>query len=104
MAAEAQGLGQALGDEFRLSQPGLLDWLERTFPNTPPKAHRFVGEMEEHAKAFAAQGLTPKMMEGAAVFYRMMAATPIGKETPEEAPARSAAEVAAELAKALKKG
>jgi 3-hydroxyisobutyrate dehydrogenase-like beta-hydroxyacid dehydrogenase len=104
VAAEAQGLGQALGDEFRLSQPGLLDWLEKTVPGTPPKAHRFVGEMEEHAKAFAAQGLTPKMMEGAADFYRMMAATPIGKETPEEAPGRSAAEVAAELAKALKSG
>lgn len=104
VAAEAQGLGQALEAEFRLSQPGLLEWLERTFPGTPPKAHRFVGEMEEHAKAFAAQGLTPKMMEGAADFYRMMAATAMGKESPEEAPTRSAVEVAAELAKALKTG
>lgn len=104
VAAEAQGLSEVLGDEFRLSQPVLMDWLERTFPKTPPKAHRFVGEMEEHAKAFAAQGLTPKMMEGAADFYRMMAASAIGQETPEEAPARSATEVAAELAKALKTG
>lgn len=104
VAAEVEGLGQALGDEFRLSQPGLMDWLESTVPKTPPKAHRFVGEMEEHAKAFAAQGITPKMMEGAADFYRMMAATPMGKETPEEAPARSATEMAAELAKALKTG
>ena len=58
--------------------------------------------MEEHAKAFAAQGLTPKMMEGAADFYRMMADPPMGKETPEEAPLRSAVEVAVELAKGLK--
>jgi len=39
--------------------------------------------MEEIAATFAAVGLTPDIFTGAADIYRLVADTPIGKETPE---------------------
>jgi 3-hydroxyisobutyrate dehydrogenase-like beta-hydroxyacid dehydrogenase len=99
--AHAMGLQEPLAEEFALSQPALLAWLQRALPTVPPKAHRFVSEMEEHARAFAAQGLSPGMMEGAAAFYRFVAATELGQEAPEARPERSLDDVAAALAEAL---
>ena len=49
----------------------------------PPKAHRWVGEMEEIAATFAGVGLTPRMLLGAADMYCWVAGTPLGHETPE---------------------
>ena len=49
----------------------------------PPKAYRWVGEMEEIASCFADLGLTPNILTGAADMYRFVAETPIGKESPE---------------------
>ena len=50
----------------------------------PPKAFRWVGEMEEIARTFSDQGLPPKMLEGAAALYRLVERTELGAETPEE--------------------
>ena len=50
----------------------------------PPKAYRWVGEMEEIASTFAALGLPPDLLKGAADIYRLVGTTPLGAETPEE--------------------
>lgn len=83
MAAELMGLSDALRAEQRQSMPQVLAWLEQTTPSMPPKAYRWVGEMEEIATTFADLGLTPNILLGAADMYRMVEATAIGQETPE---------------------
>jgi Domain of unknown function (DUF1932) len=100
--AHAMGLHAALEAELRQSQPALLAWLERGLPTVPPKAHRFVGEMEEHGRAFEDAGLTGAMMAGAAEFYRFVAGTTLGAEHPESRTERGLDDVAAALAKALR--
>lgn len=99
--AQAMGVAEALEAEFRQSQPALLAYLERAVPNMPAKAHRFVGEMEEHGRGFSAVGLPPGMMQGAAELYRWAAATPLGREHPETRTARDLRTVAELLAEAL---
>lgn len=83
VAARLMGLEDALRDEQRDSIPDVLAWLERTVPTMPPKAYRWVGEMEEIAATFDDLGLTPNILTGAADIYRFVAETPPGKESPE---------------------
>ncbi|MER3485468.1 MAG: hypothetical protein C4345_05325 [Chloroflexota bacterium] len=83
VAAEAMGLSEPLQAELQASQLALLCWIERQAPGMPPKAYRWVGEIEEIAEAFGALGLTPRMHEGAAAFYRFVARTPLGQDTLE---------------------
>jgi 3-hydroxyisobutyrate dehydrogenase-like beta-hydroxyacid dehydrogenase len=102
VAAHMMGLGDALRDEQRDSIPSVLSWLEGMMPTMPPKAYRWVGEMEEIAATFTALGLTPRMLEGAADMYRFVADTPLGKETPETRDtSRDAYDVVTALAVAL---
>ncbi|MNC86013.1 hypothetical protein D3C83_16400 [compost metagenome] len=51
----------------------------------PPKAYRWVPEMQEIAKTFGELGMTRRIFEGATDMYEMIAATPLGKENPEQA-------------------
>jgi len=83
LAAKLLGLEDALRVEQTASTPDLLASLARSIPAMTPKAYRWVGEMEEIAATFAAIGLTPAMFAGAAEMYRLVAAAPIGHETPE---------------------
>jgi 3-hydroxyisobutyrate dehydrogenase-like beta-hydroxyacid dehydrogenase len=83
VAARALGLEDALRAEQQHSVPDVLTWLERSVPTMPPKAYRWVGEMEEIATTFADVGLTPGILQGAADLYRFVADTPIGQESPE---------------------
>jgi 3-hydroxyisobutyrate dehydrogenase-like beta-hydroxyacid dehydrogenase len=83
VAADRMGLAEVLRQEQRESIPDVLAWLERSLPTMPPKAHRWVGEMEEIAACFADLGLTPRILLGAADLYRLVAGTPVGKESPE---------------------
>jgi 3-hydroxyisobutyrate dehydrogenase-like beta-hydroxyacid dehydrogenase len=83
VAADRMGLAEILRQEQRASIPDVLAWLERSLPTMPPKAHRWVGEMEEIAACFADLGLTPQILLGAADLSRFVAETPIGKESPE---------------------
>jgi 3-hydroxyisobutyrate dehydrogenase-like beta-hydroxyacid dehydrogenase len=99
--AHALGLQAPLRAELETSQPALLAWLQRSLPTVPPKAFRFVGEMEEHGRSFAAAGLPGGMMAGAADFYRFVATTPLGDEQPETRAERGLDDVAAALAEAL---
>lgn len=83
VAAEAMGLSDVLRAEFEYSQKQLLDHFERSIPGMPPKAYRWVGEMEEIAKTFDDLGMTPKMLLGAADMYRLVGETELADETPE---------------------
>ena len=83
LAAEQMGLADALRAEQQQSIPNVLAWLERSVPSMPPKAYRWVGEMEEIAATFADLGLTPNILLGAADMYRLVEDAPIGRESPE---------------------
>ena len=103
VAAHRLGLADVLRAEQRESIPGVLTWLERSLPSMPPKAYRWVGEMEEIAATFADLGLTPNILQGAADMYRFVAETSIGQESPETRdPNRGLDGVVAALAEALR--
>ncbi|WP_338204399.1 DUF1932 domain-containing protein [Candidatus Nephthysia bennettiae] len=97
VTASAAGLTPALLTELALSQAALLRWLEHMVTSSPPKAHRWIGEMEEIAATFAETGLSPKMFEGAAEVYRFVASTAPGRETVETRRPRNLSDLADEL-------
>jgi 3-hydroxyisobutyrate dehydrogenase-like beta-hydroxyacid dehydrogenase len=102
VAARLMGLEETLRDEQEHSMASVLGWLEAQMPIMPPKAYRWVGEMEEIAATFAELGMTPDILNGAADIYRVVADTPIGKESPEQrAPNRDMYGVIAALADAI---
>jgi 3-hydroxyisobutyrate dehydrogenase-like beta-hydroxyacid dehydrogenase len=72
--ARESGVERALLAEWALSQPGLEERSATALQSSEPKAWRWVGEMEEIAAAFAAEGL-PDGFHGAAaaVFQRLSA-------------------------------
>jgi hypothetical protein len=100
IAARKLGVEQVLEAEFRESIPGIHDWLLDRTPAMPPKAYRWIPEMREIAKTFEGVGMTPRIMQGAAEMFEFIAATPLGRESPEQARAhdRSGSEVARQLA------
>ena len=67
--AEAEGISQALVDEWNLSQPGLTERSEKAASNNAHKAWRFVGEMEEIAATCQAAGLPSGFHSSAAELY-----------------------------------
>ncbi|MBD2453152.1 DUF1932 domain-containing protein [Nostoc sp. FACHB-87] len=84
IAAHRLGLDEQLWNEVSTSQPELAKILARSIPSMTPKAHRWVGEMEEIAETFKEVGLTDRIFYGAADIYRLVKDTSLGKETPEE--------------------
>lgn len=82
-AAEVLGVSDALTKEFQLSQPTLYERMERGLPGMPPKARRWIGEMEEIADTFAHVGLTPNILTGAADMYRLVSDTHLADLSPE---------------------
>ncbi|MDZ8187034.1 MAG: DUF1932 domain-containing protein [Nostoc sp. ChiSLP02] len=84
IAAHRLGLDTQLWDEVSSSQPELAKILTRSLPSMTPKAHRWIGEMEEIADTFAALDLTDRIFQGAADVYRLVKETSLGRETPEE--------------------
>lgn len=82
VAARVQGLQEALIAEFQALP--FFNTIERNVPGMPPKAYRWVGEMEEISRTFADLGLPPQMPQGAASLYRFIEGTDLGKETPEQ--------------------
>lgn len=99
IAADKLGVGQALMQEMRESRAESWGWLSAALPAMPPKAYRWVPEMLEIASTFEALGMTPDMLKGAADMYRMVTATPLGHEAPEERdPNRTVEQVVSQLA------
>lgn len=85
MAARRLGVGEALDRELRDSAADNRQWILGRSTAMPPKAYRWVPEMREIAKTFEGAGLTPRILLGAADMYEMIAATALGRETPEQA-------------------
>ena len=83
VVAERLGASEALHAEFRASQPQQMDWMEGWVPSMVPKAHRWVGEMEEIARTFEDAGMTPKAFEAAAELYAFVAASELARTSPE---------------------
>ena len=83
VAARRLGVDSALEAQIKTSRSEIYDWVIGALPIMPPKAHRWVPEMLEIAKTFGGAGMTPRMFEGAADMYTFIAATAVGKETPE---------------------
>ena len=81
--AHSMGLYEPLVQEFQKSQGDRYRTMERQIPTMPPRAYRWIGEMEEIAQTFADAGLTPKFHQAAADMYRFVASTPLAEETPE---------------------
>ena len=84
VTAEVKGVGDLLLAELRSSQAVLLDWIAGRTPGMPPKAYRWVGEMEEIAATYKSAGLTPSFHLGAAEMCRFIEASPLGQEVPEK--------------------
>jgi putative dehydrogenase len=72
-AAEAYGVGEALRAEVVTSQPELTAWLDRQIPRMPPKAYRWVAEMDEIAAFLGSDGAGAALYDGAARFYEGVA-------------------------------
>jgi len=100
VAARKLGVEQALEKELRESRNDVFDWQVRNIAGMPPKAYRWVPEMREIAKTFGELGMTRRIFEGASDIYEMVAATPLGKESPEQArtAGRNGLDVTRELA------
>lgn len=83
LTAERLGISDALRAEFDISQAPMFARMQQHVPGMVPKAHRWVGEMEEIAKTFAAAGVTPKIFEGAADVYQDVAKTSLAQVSQE---------------------
>lgn len=82
-AAAVLGVSDALTAEFQLSQSTLFERMEKGLPSMPPKARRWIGEMEEISATFEHVGLTPNILTGAADIYRFVGDTPLADLPPE---------------------
>jgi 3-hydroxyisobutyrate dehydrogenase-like beta-hydroxyacid dehydrogenase len=101
-AAQALGVYDALMDELANSQAANKQQMERGLPGVPPKARRWVGEMEEIAATFESVGLTPNILTGAADVYRLLGETPLADLTPEDKIKPALAEVIAAMVEQAK--
>jgi hypothetical protein len=68
--AQAEGIWDSLAEEWSRSQPQLTAKLAAAERSAATKGWRWVGEMEEIAAAFAADGLPPGFHEAAAAVFR----------------------------------
>ncbi|SAK67205.1 NAD binding domain of 6-phosphogluconate dehydrogenase [Caballeronia fortuita] len=73
LAAMRNGAGDALLSELAESQPALAAWLAGNVPRMPPKAYRWVGEMEEIAQFIGDDFAEHRIYEGAAGLYARLA-------------------------------
>lgn len=102
LAAQLMGLTEPLLAEFQSGQESVLQRMERSLPTVPPRARRWVSEMEEIRDTFAHLGMTPHLFEGVADMYRFIGSTPLGEELPETRDRdRTFAETIRQLAQAV---
>ena len=80
-AARAMNLDDALQAELSLGDTSIADRMLAGIPDTPRRARRWIGEMEEIALTFEGLGLTPKILTGAAEMFTLEADSPLGDLT-----------------------
>ena len=83
IAAQRYGVARELEEQFTPARRRIHDVVIDALPIMPSKSYRWVPEVLEIAKTLEAVGMTPKMIEGAADVYEFVAATALGRETPE---------------------
>ncbi len=83
VSAKRLGVFDVLMTELETSQKALLKFAQDGLQQMPPKAHRWIGEMNELAATYQGIGLTPRMLAGAADMYRDVSQTALGHESPE---------------------
>jgi 3-hydroxyisobutyrate dehydrogenase-like beta-hydroxyacid dehydrogenase len=83
VSAKRLGVFNALMTELEASQKALLKFAQDGLQRMPPRAHRWIGEMNELAATYQGLGLTPRMLAGAADIYRDVGQTALGRESPE---------------------
>ncbi|HSB82384.1 MAG TPA: DUF1932 domain-containing protein [Candidatus Methylomirabilis sp.] len=83
VSARRLGVFDVLMTELETSQKALLKFAQDGLQQMPPKAHRWVGEMNELAATYQGIGLTPRILAGAADMYRDVSQTTLGRESPE---------------------
>src|SRR3954449_8768259 len=74
LGATRGGTADALLQELAESQPMLLNWMRGFVSRMPPKAYRWVAEMEEIAQFQADDPAARQMYHGIARFYEQIAA------------------------------
>ncbi|RPI45642.1 MAG: NAD(P)-dependent oxidoreductase [Betaproteobacteria bacterium] len=83
MASHRLGVADIVEKQLLSSKADMYEWLLGALPTLPPKAYRWVPEMHEIARTFEGVGMTPRIFQGEADMFEMVAATALGKETPE---------------------
>lgn len=83
IAARRLGVDAAFETQILKTHRDVYDRVIGGLPLMPPKAYRWVPEMLEIARTFESVGMTPRVFQGAADLYEFVAATALGKETPE---------------------
>jgi hypothetical protein len=81
LAATRSGSAAALFAELEFSQKDMLAFLEQQLAIMPPKAYRWVAEMQEIAGFVGADPAAHELYEGAAHFYQRIAADFAGDQT-----------------------
>ena len=85
LGAARAGVTEALKRELAESQPALDTWLRRQVPKMPPKAYRWVAEMEEIAAHLGANTAGGEIYEGIARLYEEIARSHAGDKREVEA-------------------
>jgi 3-hydroxyisobutyrate dehydrogenase-like beta-hydroxyacid dehydrogenase len=83
MAAHRLGVHDIVEQQLLASRAEAYQGLLKALPQLPPKAYRWVPEMYEIARTFEGVGMTPRIFQGEADMFELVAATRLGKETPE---------------------
>ncbi len=74
LGAWRNGAADSFVAELKSSQPQLHAWLKRELPRMYPKAHRWVGEMDEISTFLQPESGSAQMLTGAARLYEHIAA------------------------------
>jgi 3-hydroxyisobutyrate dehydrogenase-like beta-hydroxyacid dehydrogenase len=83
VVARRYGIADALDAQCEGPRRYFHDWINRTLPIMPPKAYRWVPEVEQIARTFESAGVSGDMMRAAMQVYADVAQTPLGREAPE---------------------
>ena len=81
LAAKRLGVLDTLLQEFAFSQSAALSAMRAQVPFIPADSERWIGEMEEIASTLSDAGVTSGFHDGAAEIFRLLAKTPLARET-----------------------
>jgi len=83
-AAEALGVYDEVVHELSTYQKSGFEWASKRVTATPPKAYRWVGEVEEIGKTFESVGLPGATCVGGAKMFKIISESKLGEEVVED--------------------